>query len=99
MDEIEHINNRAQLVELARRLGVRRDWHEPDEREVTAKVFGENFDNAGFWGSHEKDANYAGAYMPSHEMFVQIRVEGYPVAEVNLATLCAWACGYEDEER
>lgn len=58
------IKSRAELLDLANRLGVRTDWHEPDEQELTATLhgllFGEgqtvtvtangvSFDNAGFW--------------------------------------------------
>jgi len=58
------IKSRAELLDLAHRLGVRTDWHEPDEQELTATLngllFGEgqtvtvtangvSFDNAGFW--------------------------------------------------
>lgn len=62
--EPRSIHSRAELLDLANRLGVRTDWHEPDEQELTATVhgllFGESqkvtvtahgvsFDNAGFW--------------------------------------------------
>ena len=44
---MERITSRARFVALAGELGVRMDWHEPDEQEVTAKVRGVSFDNAG----------------------------------------------------
>ena len=69
------INSTVDMVKLADYLGVRNDWHEPDEQEVTAEVTGTSFDNAGF-GS---------------EMTLIIKQDGKPVAEVNLATLCAMA--------
>jgi hypothetical protein len=83
------ISTQAQLQALARELGVRPDWHEPDEQEVTARVWGQNFDNAGFWGSG-RDWD-----MPADciEMWVTLYRDGEPVAEVNLATLFAFACG------
>jgi hypothetical protein len=46
---MEIIQTRQQLVELAKTLGVRADWHEPDEQGITADVEGGTFDNAGFW--------------------------------------------------
>lgn len=64
-------------------LGMRRDWHEPDEQDVDVEVHGEMFDNAGFWpidGSLE-----------AHEIHVIIRQANMPVAAINLATLLAWA--------
>ena len=48
--DVERISTPAQIARLAQRLGVRPDWHEPDEQEVTARVFGVLFDNAGFYG-------------------------------------------------
>lgn len=45
------ITERAELVALARELGVRPDWHEPDEQGITARFDGTDgdFDNAGHW--------------------------------------------------
>jgi hypothetical protein len=86
---LEIITTRAQLIELAQRLGVRHDWHEPDEQGLTAKVEGRSFDNAGFWPRE------LSAHMPasSIEKHVILSKDGQPVAAVNLATLFAWACG------
>lgn len=91
---IRRITTRAGLVALAKELRVRPDWHEPDEREVTAEVHGENFDNAGFWGEAIEGAT---GYAPaSVELYVTLHKDGEPVADVNLATLFAWATGYRD---
>lgn len=84
--DMRRITTRADLIELADELGVRPDWHEPDERDVTAIVKGATFDNAGFWPEPG----------PYTEMHVIIRKNGKPVAAVNLATLFAWATGLED---
>ncbi len=81
---IRRIITPAQLRELAAELGVRPDWHEPDEQEVGAEVYGECFDNAGFWGD---DLLSLGGY----EMWVRLYKDSQPVADVNLATLFAWA--------
>lgn len=79
---MKRISKRNDLVKLARQLKVRPDWHEPDEQEVTATMHGQTFNNAGFWGigSNHK-----------WEMYVTLYKDGKPVAEVNLATLFAWA--------
>lgn len=97
MTDIKRINTRAELEALARDLGVRPDWHEPDEQGVSAIVSGHSFDNAGFWGQAGTGT------LPSwaQEMWVTITVksegvEPYGVAEVNLAELFAWATGYID---
>lgn len=84
------IVTKAQLVDLAAELGVRSDWHEPDEQEVSAVVRGERFDNAGFWGEIRLTGK---SY---EEMYIVLRRDGEPVAAVNLATVLAWATGLED---
>lgn len=99
---VKRINTRPELLALKRELGVREDWHEPDEQEVTAYVRGNHLDNSGFWGEdpaarwkelyHEDADDVAGL-----EYWVTLYREGVPVAEVNLATLFAWATGYETD--
>jgi len=39
--------NQQDMQQLAVLLGVRDDWHEPDEQEVTAEPVDGSFDNAG----------------------------------------------------
>lgn len=96
MPEIKQISTRGELVALARELGVRADWHEPDEQEIHATFGGTegDFDNAGFWG-HWPDGEPQTYGDGRQEMYVTLFKEGEPVAEVNLATLFAWATGYE----
>jgi hypothetical protein len=86
---MKRIRTKKELVELARELGVRPDWHEPDEQGVSAVVYGQSFDNAGFWD----DQRSAG--LMHEEMYVILYVGGSPAASVNLATLFAWATGLE----
>ncbi len=84
------INTPEQLHLLAASLGVRPDWHEPDEQRVTAVVRGKNFDNAGFWG-REKNGKLR-TFGPGHqETWVELFQDGQAVAEINLADLLAWA--------
>lgn len=45
---MNEIRTKKELIELKKSLGVRDDWHEPDNDGVTAKVTGGKFDNAGF---------------------------------------------------
>lgn len=102
------IRTLKQLRALAKYLGVRDDWHEPDEQAVTAMVFGSSFDNAGHWGLehlgrayarnrthlHDDGEGWGLQVMPdSCEMFVVLYKDGMAVAEVDLATLFAFACG------
>jgi hypothetical protein len=83
------INERSELQALARELGVRKDWHEPDEQGVTARVLGDDFDNAGFWGTYKDELVTYGE--GKQELWVEISKDGKPVAEINLATLLAIA--------
>jgi hypothetical protein len=89
---VERINDRERFIAFASEIGVRPDWHEPDEQGITARVEGTSgdFDNAGFWP--------ASAEFPSAELHVifsrldvETGVRGRDLACVNLATLCAWA--------
>lgn len=79
------INTRSEFTALAAELGVRPDWHEPDEQEVSARVEGDRLDNA------------TGASGACGELRVVITRDGEPVAAVNLASLCAWASVPVDE--
>lgn len=85
--EPRRLTRRSELVALAKAFGVRDDWHEPDEQEVTVSMRGRTFDNAGFWPAPDKTYE---------EMHVVIFRDGKPMASVNLATLFAWATGLED---
>lgn len=92
--DVIHIDGLYALRTVAEQLGVRADWHEPDEQEVTARVFGQCFDNAGFWpyqpnGPYETTNSLDSE---SLEMYVELLQAGKVVAQVNLATLFALAC-------
>jgi hypothetical protein len=85
---LKRITTRDELKELADELGVRPDWHEPDEQNVTVATKGRSFDTAGFW----PEPTASGL----QERHVIIKQNGKPVAAVNLAVLFAWATGYGD---
>ena len=110
MNKLKRINTKDELKELAESLGVRNDWHEPDEQGVRAITFGQSFDNAGHWGikhlaDRETDARMR-LWNPKNttdggviedtqrfvEMFVVLYKNDIAVAEINLATLFAFAC-------
>ena len=74
-------------------LGVRPDWHEPDEQGLTATTHGVSFDNAGFWGQEYRGGMSGTEFT---EQYVTLHRDSQPVAHVNLATLFAWATGLED---
>jgi len=83
------ITDRAHLIKIARQFGVRDNWHEPDEQDVTAIVAGTAFDNAGHWPNP--------GYGIRTELHV-ILMQGDAHYAVNLATLLAWATGYKGSE-
>jgi len=88
--DIECVRTREQLQDLAKRLGVRPDWHEPDEQDLEAKIFGKGFDNAmgsGYGVTKALPDDHEG------EMNVVLLKDGEPCAAINLAYLFAWACG------
>ena len=89
---MKRVITRSDFVALAEELGVRKDWHEPDEQGVTVQVRGMSFDNAGTW-PHVKDGQVPREIV---EMYLIIRQDGEDKATVNLATLCAWASGLEE---
>lgn len=104
---IKIISSQKDLQAVAKKLGVRPDWHEPDEQAVTVVVSGKSFDNAGFWGldyeisenkrKAERKKEYGRAWT-CVEKYVVIKQNGKPVAEVNLASLFAMACGNPMED-
>ena len=75
---VKYVFSQSDLRSVASRLGVRSDWHEPDEQRVTAIVTGHQFDNA---GASDREIN------------VHLYKNGRQVARVNLATLFALAAG------
>jgi hypothetical protein len=64
--------------------GLRPDWHEPDEQEISARIVGDHLDNA--MGPTLGDAGETG------ELNVLLTHDGQGVAVVNLATLLSWGC-------
>lgn len=92
MTQVRFIHTRSELQSLAQELGVRPDWHEPDEQEVTATTHGVVFDNAGFWGRIFR-SSYDGFNFT--ERYVTLYKGGKAVAHVNLATLFSWATEFE----
>jgi hypothetical protein len=101
---VKRITRREDLVELARELRVRSDWHAPDEQDLTAHFAGDDgdFDNVGFWGGPEFGYGQRSAHGSRQEMYVELwkttydevrckTVDDEHIASVNLATLFAWA--------
>lgn len=100
------ITTREQFITFARTIGVRPDWHEPDEQGITARVEGTagSFDNAGMWPASEvlpwpvELANKGWEKNVELHVIISRTSEDYDETEitedlacVNLATLCSWA--------
>lgn len=77
---------RDDLKYFARIARVGPDWHEPDEQDITARLFGDSFDNAGPWAQGQELY-----YSIIEEHHAVLYYKQYPVIAVNLATLFAWA--------
>jgi hypothetical protein len=97
---VKRIYTRRELVALARELKVRPDWHEPDEQDLTARVFGDSFDNAtapGRWyGGSEDEPSRAELHVVLYRKASWSDENGTqdtPLAVINLATLLSWATG------
>lgn len=72
------------LWEFAKAYGLRKDWHEPDEQDITAVVTGYHLDNA----MGEDQGPLAPYY---HEFVVHLFVNESYKLSINLATLLAIA--------
>lgn len=81
------LENQEDLVRIARELGVRDDWHEPDEIGVYARVIGDHLDNA-MGSTHDRNC---GEYNVILTRWDTDQDGEQDVAVVNLATLLSWA--------
>lgn len=80
VNEAKFIMTLKELMNVKKTLGVNDNWHEPDEQNVTVSIKGKTFDNASVDG----------------EIIVTLYKDKKPVADMNLATLFAYATGYKD---
>jgi len=79
------IRTRADFIKLTKELGVRADFHEPDEQGVDATLIpSRNFDNAMGDGS---------------EHHIVLSKDGKSVGKINLANLLAWAMGHDERQK
>lgn len=97
------ISSRQELIDFQRTHGLRYDWHEPDEQNITARVEGVSFDNAGFWPtdpSTDRRTTELHVIFSRTEWTAEAQRNGEPeimedLACVNLAYLCAWSTGLD----
>lgn len=97
MTDIRRITRCEELTTLAWELGVRSDWHEPDEQDVDARIIGNHLDNA-MGSSAEACIVHTASGDHDHTEYNVILTRGgedddsrTDVAVINLATLLAWA--------
>ncbi len=82
------IETKEELRELAKTLGVRYDWHEPDEQDVDVRlvacIAGKSlsFDNA-----HGDESEHQ-ILLTHHDA----RIDPVVTYALNVANLLAWAC-------
>lgn len=84
---MQHINTKEEFEEFSQRVGARRDWHEPDEQQITARVSGTHLDNA--MGANPY--SNCGEMVVIFERIHPEEGEQTQFASVNLANLLAWA--------
>ena len=77
-----YISTATDLAVLSDRLGVRPDWHEPDNQSITARVIGDHLDNA--MGPADAANNFG-------EYNILLDRDGTTVGVINIADLLAWA--------
>ena len=76
------------LQEFQEKFGLRKDWHEPDEQGISAKVIGKQLDNT--FGEMID--------FPNREYVVVLYHNKKEVGRINLATLLAVACSPHEED-
>lgn len=102
---VHHIQGADDLERFRRTHGIRSDWHEPDEQDITATVIGHNLDNASTHVDdvYDHDRSYDSFTVVLHEQAIDeenslVTGPGKPLAYVNLAQLLSWACNFELED-
>lgn len=78
------IETKADLKKLAELLGVRDDWHEPDEQGVSCELMQDRLDNA--FGDESEAHIILTHTNPSYTIDGEVRYA------INVANLLAWAC-------
>lgn len=101
---VHHIEDADDLERFRRTHGVRSDWHEPDEQDVTATVIGHNLDTSSTHVDdvYDHDRSHDNLTVVLHEQAIDenniVTGPGKPLAYVNLAQLLSWACNFELED-
>lgn len=84
---IQVLRTAEHLEAFQREHGLRGDWHEPDEQNITTRVTLGSFDNCSSSPYHLEQSVIFMKTDPDLERVAQ------PIAAANLALLCAWATG------
>jgi hypothetical protein len=91
----EHfINSQSALIALRDSMGVRTDWHEPDEQEVSVSIVSTKYvGNSTYNLTETKVRNFDNAYGDKTEAHIVIYKNGCVAGKLNLAYLLSLACG------
>jgi hypothetical protein len=88
------VDSQKSLVALRDSLGVRPDWHEPDEAEVSVAVVSPKSEGGGNYNLVQtKIRRFDNAFSDKTEAHIVIYKEGKVAGRVNLAYLFSLACG------
>ena len=91
------------LEMFRKRHGLRDNWHEPDERGISARIIGRHLDNAMGSTTRHEHADWGGEFnvvLTSVEYDEESNEHtSRDLAVVNLATLLSWAAQYGEDQR
>ena len=99
----ERMRDPHDLTEFADKYGLREDWHEPDEKSISARIIGRHLDNAMGSTTRHEHADWGGEFNVVLT-FVEYDEESNEhtsrdLAVVNLATLLSWAAQHGECQR
>lgn len=90
--ELLRLQNPQALAGFATLYGLRHDWHEPDESNISARIIGKHLDNAMGSTTRHEHAEWGGEFnVVLTRMDDTDREIQEDLAVVNLATLLSWA--------
>lgn len=88
------------LMMFRNQHGVREDWHEPDNQNISARIIGRHLDNAMGSTTRHEHTDWGGEFnVVLTRMDETDREIQEDLAVVNLATLLSWAAQYGEAQR
>jgi len=91
----EHfVDSQSALIALRDSIGVRPDWHEPDESEVSVSIVSPKYvGNSTYKLTETKAKGFDNAYGDKTEAHIVIYKDGKVAGKLNLCYLLSLACG------